>query len=242
MRDHHKTVQLLIDAGADVTLKDCEGHTALDFAKGRKQDECARVIQEHAEAGGAAAHEEEVVEAIADAGSLPHALKLTLSIDLCGNAQKSSAHTLAEVRAWLESGGHADAAMDSRCSDLTLFMAAAGNGDVPLLKLLLEYNATVDLEIGGGVTAMVCAVGASPTLISLAFRCSVCAHAACTCTCTCRVHMLHAHAACTCRVHMPHAHAACTCRELACFVPAQITAKETLYSYSLEQGATCGLR
>ena len=201
MRDHHKTVQLLIDAGADVTLKDCEGHTALDFAKGRKQDECARVIQEHAEAGGAAAHEEEeVVEAIADAGALPHALKLTLSIDLCGNAQKSSAHTLAEVRAWLESGGHADAAMDPS-SDLTLFMAAAGNGDVPLLKLLLEYNATVDLEIGGGVTAMVCAVGASPTLISLAFRCSVCAHA------TCRMHMPHAHAACTCRVHMPHAHA-----------------------------------
>lgn len=44
-RDHQEIVRLLIDAGADVSIPDRDGVTALEHARARGYDEIARIIE-----------------------------------------------------------------------------------------------------------------------------------------------------------------------------------------------------
>ena len=50
-RDHQEIVRLLVDAGADVTIPDADGVTALEHARERDYDEIARIIEARRDTG-----------------------------------------------------------------------------------------------------------------------------------------------------------------------------------------------
>ena len=163
---------LLIDAGADATLVSRDGGTPLDIAKNKGHYECARAIQEHAEASAPPREEVEIAAATADAGELPEALTSSLRAKLVSNVHSSGpVCTLEEVRAWLDGGGHVDATTEidlpgeRKGQKFTMLMMAALCGDDQLLDLLIASNATIDQKTSEGSSATVAAAGASCALL-----------------------------------------------------------------------------
>ena len=168
---HHKTAQLLIDAGADVTLKDREGYTALDRAKAGRHSECARIIQEQCAAvseetvvSAATSEETEVVRAIQE-----------------GEEKK--------VQKWLKSGSsNIDKVITFTDGDeslgCTLLMNAAVYGRERIVKMLLAHKASVNVQTReSGATALLfvstpCVPCTQATLITLAALFAVTALAA----------------------------------------------------------------
>ena len=105
--------------------------------------------------------------AVATAGALPEAIGLAL-IDETHSSQTVSDGTVAEVRAWLESGGHVDSTIECcklKGQNVTTLMLAAGCGHMQLLDLLIGRNATIDLMAKSGHSALLLAVGASCALL-----------------------------------------------------------------------------
>ena len=163
-----KLVKLLIDAGADAAIRDNDGGTALDYAKAGRKSACIRILQSVAVAGTLACQDGK--GRAATAGALPKALGLALTNET-RKYQTVSDVTVAEVRAWLESGGHVDSTIE--CSelkgqDVTTLMLAATCGDMQLLNLLIDRNAAIDVMAKSGHSALLLAVGASCALLARA--------------------------------------------------------------------------
>jgi ankyrin repeat protein len=73
-------------------------------------------------------------------------------------AEAAGAGDVEVVAAWLDVPGNSINARGGR-SDCTLLMAASGNGHVPLVKLLLDRGASVDIQSNQGLTALMLAAG-----------------------------------------------------------------------------------
>ena len=153
-------------AGADTTLRDKQRRTALHFAKGGQHHDCARAIQDRAKATAPPpCKENEVAAATERSGMLPQALSNALVSDVRRGTPMRMI-ILAQVRTWLDSGGHVDATtyIDSIDGRFTMLMLAAADGNAQLLDLLIARNATIDLRLNGR-PAIVLAISALPALL-----------------------------------------------------------------------------
>ena len=164
---------LLLQAGARIDLRDADGYTALQAAKkaatqpfstaGDKQAaaEVARQLCQHTANGLPVAPSTAVV---------PSLLKDEI-------IEAAATGDVAAVVAWLDMGGHIDA-REKECED-TLLMCASGNGQSPLVKLLLNRGASIDLQDSTGFTALMAAVywgkpSAVPLLLQAGARTDLC--------------------------------------------------------------------
>ena len=149
-------------AGSDTTLRDKQRRTALHIAKGGQHHDCARAIQDRAKATAPPPCKENVAAAT---GMLPQALSNALVSDVSRGTPMRMI-ILAQVRTWLDSGGHVDATtyIDSIDGRFTMLMLAAADGNAQLLDLLIARNATIDLRLNGS-PAIVLAISALPALL-----------------------------------------------------------------------------
>ena len=152
-----KLVKLLIDAGADAAIRDNDGGTALDYAKAGRKSACIRILQSVAVAGTLACQDGK--GRAATAGALPKALGLALTNET-RKYQTVSDVTVAEVRAWLESGGHVDSTIECikfKGQNVTTLMLAAHHGDVRAAQMLMDHGADPLLQNEQGHDAIMAA-------------------------------------------------------------------------------------
>ena len=159
LSDKPDLVRRLLRAGADTRLCSLKGYTALQFAEGEGHDECALAIKEHVKATVQAAVDSarEAAALAAPAGQAAAAVSGTVSHELPDEmVEVAATGDKAVVVAWLDGGGHVDATSTSgnttlgrgTCGErgVTLLMIASVGGHAPLVEVLLERRATVDLQ------------------------------------------------------------------------------------------------
>ena len=132
----------LLTAGAQLGLRDAQGWTALRWAVNSSRTFCVRAIQDHLRAIP-------TVSKTQEGDVFPAAI-----------AEAAKAGEADAVVAWLDSGGHIDATWELPSGSYrgaTLLMCAASYGHVRLCDLLIDYNASLDLQDSNGINALMSA-------------------------------------------------------------------------------------
>jgi ankyrin repeat protein len=172
-REGHATiVRRLLHAGAQLGVRTRDGYTAQKLAEEEGHHECVRAIREHLEATVAAqlkkpaevsapAVEAQAVsnEAMTPGAAVESADEGSARGMLCPDELQSSlGHgDVAGVAAWLDGGGQVDcgwADSNSGVYDTTTLMYACVLGHLPVVDLLLERGAGVDVQNNCGSTAL----------------------------------------------------------------------------------------
>ena len=158
-RGHSAIVRRLLRAGAQMGLRTAKGMTALQVAKIFGHAACVGAIKEHVKEVAAArsAGTAGAAGAAAAAAAACSSPKLVIGGEIMNAAAKGDA---ALVVAWLNGGGHIDAAADSldgSICGITLLTMASCHGRAPLVEVLLERRASLDLQDSVGSSALMCA-------------------------------------------------------------------------------------
>ena len=180
----------LLRAGADMTLRDVDGKTALQWAKEKGHAECVEAFRTHigevaasrskapsAEAGGAGAAVGASAAASASSGEGGAEARPSSGAVPEGVVDAAEDGDEAVVLAWLEDGGRVDAAFEYVFSDglslsgMTLLMLAMTRGHEGLAEALLQRGADISLQTREGDTALrLAALNGRETLVELALR------------------------------------------------------------------------
>eukprot|EP00964_Phaeocystis_antarctica_P008292 scaffold4466_cov53-Phaeocystis_antarctica.AAC.3 len=157
-------VQALLRAKANTELFDYRGFTALRHAEDQGHSTTAKLIRQHAAPPPPAA----APAAPLDAGEPGVSSPASLPVEIYESAERGE---LQKVASWLRKGGPVDAlcpvrAEDGRTAACSLLHAAASNGQLEIVRELLQRGASVDLPGSLGLTALMEAagIGLLPTL------------------------------------------------------------------------------